>query len=86
MVATAVCFTSVVACVTNVPALRESHSVQLQSKGDCTGQSCANEVFFGTSQSPQIFLKNTCLWDRKMNFLQKPCWVQGEDLVRTDCS
>lgn len=57
MVATTVCFTSVVACVTNVPALRASHSVQLQSKGDCTGQSCANEVVFDTSQSPQIFLK-----------------------------
>jgi hypothetical protein len=42
MVATIVCFTPVVACVTNVPALGEGHSPQLQSKGECTGQNCAN--------------------------------------------
>lgn len=40
--ATMVCFTSVVACVTNVPALGEGHSPQLQSKDDCTGQSYSN--------------------------------------------
>lgn len=40
--ATTVCFTPVVARGTNVPALGEGHSPQLQSKGDRTGQSCAN--------------------------------------------
>lgn len=47
MVATLVCFTSVVARVTNICALGEGHSPQLQSKDECSGQSCANTALQG---------------------------------------